>query len=42
MKNVRMSRLGRLLRGWNKQFFLCHPRGIAAAERSGICRYARD
>lgn len=27
MKNVRMSRLGRLLRGWNKQFFsLSFPR----------------
>ena len=27
MKNVRMSRLGRLLRGWNKQFFsLSSPR----------------
>lgn len=39
MKNVRMSRLGRLLRGWNKQFFLCHPRGITDAERSGNWRY---
>lgn len=41
MKNVRMSRLGRLLRGWNKQFFsLSSPRNCqrGAFGEQALCK----